>query len=309
MEKLKELAMYAIELFLNSGADDDIACVEDVTWGNASTEQLAAVVLMRKVFSIFLMSIAKAGLIDGVEDNEIPWLYGEECVDEYKEEIFPRREGLMDWVIYNDRVIEAFVMPVIKKYGWKEVLLLRERESADEEDIPEEFKKWIRDEVESVYELAYEEVDEDCPQYFIPEGTGFAAVFYENELFSKLLFIGKSIEGKGYSLDSLLDEEMLSIYQRLAGYHFSPFTRVSFSFDRKWDNEKCYHCLITQDTTVANEYGYDYLEGFSIYKYVNPCLLFDLPAMDAGMKKLLPVMEELMRKLELDELNSLRSVA
>jgi len=311
VDKIEQLKT-AFFQFLNSGAEDDMACAEDVCYtGEASEEQYEAVVLMRKVFSVLLLSAAREGLIPAIDERSIPWLYDEDCADEYREEIFPRRSEFGDWVIFNDRVIESFVMPVVKNYGWKEVMLLREREAADDLDIPNEVKHWVRDEVESVYDTAYEESDEDeeCPEYFIPEGSGFAAVVYENPLYSRLVYLCRSLEGKGYRLDDILEPEMLAIAQAVIGYHFIPITHMYFSFQRLWVGEKCYHCCLTRDTAVTNDWGFEYLEGYSYYKYAHPSLIFELPELDAGMKKLLPVVEALVEKAEADELQALRAVA
>lgn len=301
--------------FREEAAADDIYMSEDVAFsGEVSGDEYAAAVLLRKVYSILMLSAARSGLIPAIEESTIPLLY-DSHEEKYKDVIFPGRRDLTDWVIYDDRVIESFVMPVIKQYGWKEVMLLREREEADSlDDVPLEVKQWVRDEIGDIYEDVYGDEyeigsDGDVPQYFIPEGSCFAAVVYENEIFSRLLHLGMSLERRGYRLDELLVDEDLALYQRIAGYHFEPVTSLTFSFERKWVDEHCYHCVLARDTVVSNDYGCEYLDGYSFYKYADPGLIYLLPEMDAGMKKLLPVVEALIEKAEAGELHAMRSVA
>lgn len=310
-EKIERLKT-AFFQFLNSGAEDDLSTAEGVYYfGDVSMAQYAAVVLMRKFFSLLLLSASREGLIPAIDESSIPWLYDEDCKDEYKEEIFPRRNELDSWAIFNDRVIESFVMPVLDRCGWKEVMLLQEGDEADELEVPLEIKEWVREEIKTLYnENAYQEsdADDDMPHYFIPECSGFAVVVYHNPLYSRLMYLCGSLEEKGYRLDDILQPEELSIIQMVAGYNFLPTTRMCFSIHRIWLGEQCYHCCLTSDTVEINDWGYENVE-VSYYKYAHPSLIFELPELDAGMKKLLPVVEALIEKAEAGELHAMRSVA
>lgn len=304
--KLDELIKKATYSFLCSGAEDDIAIAEAVyLTGELSLEQYCAAVLLRKVYSILLLSSARSGLIPAIDENSIPYLYDETCDEsaKYEAAVLPHRSEFGLWQLFDDRVIESFVMPVIKKYGWEEVFLLQEY---DEENMPVPVVFWLHNELGA---LSAEESDFEG-LVRIPEKSMFAAIAYHNALFSRIMFLCKHLEERGLHLDFLLDEEMLGVLQQIAGFVFVPVTLPYFSINRIWDGENYYHVALTRSVSQEDSYGnFLSLEGYSYYKYADPSLIFLLPELDAGMRKLLPVLEELVRKEETGELASLRTAA